>query len=128
MLTPIPPGKVPTDLLARLLTAGRPLPPEVRIGPAVGEDAGAIDVDAGVLIVATDPITLTTSELGRYGVIVNANDVAVMGVSPRWFLAALLLPLGTTTDVIEQLFASMRSGLDEIGASLVGATPRSRPR
>ncbi|HVM54144.1 MAG TPA: AIR synthase-related protein [Acidimicrobiales bacterium] len=119
-LTAIPAGKVPTDLLARLLAADRPLPPEVRLGPGIGEDACAIDVEAGVLIAATDPITLTTSELGRYGVIVNANDVAVMGVRPRWFLATVLLPLGTTTDTIEQLFASMRSGLDEVGATLVG--------
>lgn len=100
--------------------AHRPLPPDVLLGPAVGEDACALDVDAGVLIAATDPITLTTSDLGRYGVIVNANDVAVMGVRPRWFLAAVLLPLGTTADAIEQLFASMRGALGEVGATLVG--------
>lgn len=117
---PIPAGKVPGDLLARLLAADHPLPPEVRLGPTVGEDACAIDVDAGVLIAATDPITLTTKDLGRYGVIVNANDVAVMGVHPRWFLAAVLLPLGTTADSIEQLFASMRGALAEVGATLVG--------
>jgi hydrogenase maturation factor len=118
--TTIPEGKVPAGLLARLLAAGRPLPPDVRLGPAVGEDACAIDVDAGVLIAATDPITFTTSELGRYGVIVNANDVAVMGVHPRWFLAVVLLPPGTSADTVEQLFASMRAALDEVGAALVG--------
>jgi hydrogenase maturation factor len=117
---PIPAGKIPVDLLARLLEPRRPLPPEVRLGPAVGEDACAIDVEAGVLIAATDPITLTTSELGRYGVIVNANDVAVMGARPRWFLAAVLLPLGTTDDTVERLFATMRDALDEVGATLVG--------
>jgi hydrogenase maturation factor len=119
-LTPIPAGKVPTELLARLLAADRPLPPDVLLGPAVGEDACALDVDGGVLIAATDPITLTTSDLGRYGVIVNANDVAVMGVRPRWFLAVVLLPLGTNADAIEQLFASMRGALGEVGATLVG--------
>jgi hydrogenase maturation factor len=49
-----------------------------------------------VLVAATDPITLTTQEIGRFSVSVNANDVAVMGVRPRWFLAVILLPLGTT--------------------------------
>ena len=117
---PIPAGKIPVDLLARLLATSRPLPPEVRLGPAVGEDACAIDVEAGVLIAATDPITLTTSEVGRYGVVVNANDVAVMGVRPRWFLAAVLLPLGTTDDTVEHLFSTMRDALDEVGATLVG--------
>jgi hydrogenase expression/formation protein HypE len=118
--TPIPAGKVPGELLARLLATDDRLPPEVRLGPAVGEDACAIDVDAGVLIAATDPITLTTGDLGRYAVIVNANDVAVMGVRPRWFLAAVLLPPGTTEEMVEQLFASMRGALAEVGATLVG--------
>lgn len=118
--TPIPAGKVPAELLARLLAPDDQLPPEVRLGPALGEDACAIDVDAGVLIAATDPITLTTSDLGRFGVIVNANDVAVMGVVPRWFLAAVLLPLETTEDTVEQLFVAMRDALREVGATLVG--------
>lgn len=117
---PIPAGKIPVELLTRVLAAHPPLPPEVQLGPAVGEDACAIDIEAGVLIAATDPITLTTADLGRYGVIVNANDVAVMGVRPRWFLAAVLLPLGTTDDMVEQLFATMGDALDEVGATLVG--------
>ncbi|HEX6659695.1 MAG TPA: AIR synthase related protein, partial [Ilumatobacter sp.] len=111
--TPIPAGKLPAALLTRLLEGGGGTPPEVLLGPAVGEDACAIEVDAGVLVAATDPITLTTGDLGRYGVIVNANDVAVMGVRPRWFLAAVLLPLGTTDSSVETLFTSMRAALDE---------------
>ena len=37
--TPIPVGKVPVDLLARLLGALGPMPGEVLLGQAVGEDA-----------------------------------------------------------------------------------------
>jgi hydrogenase maturation factor len=118
--TSIPAGKIPAALLTRLLESGGGMPPEVLLGPAVGEDACAIEIDAGVLVAATDPITLTTGDLGRYGVIVNANDVAVMGVRPRWFLAAVLLPPGTTDSSVEALFASMRAALDELGAALVG--------
>jgi hydrogenase maturation factor len=118
--TSIPVGKVPAALLARLLTGGGNMPPEVLLGPVVGEDACAIEVDAGVLVAATDPITLTTGDLGRYAVIVNANDVAVMGVRPRWFLAAVLLPPATTDTSVEALFTSMRAALDEVGAALVG--------
>jgi hydrogenase maturation factor len=118
--TSIRAGKIPVGLLARLLSTDHALPAEVRLGPAIGEDACAIDVDAGVLIAATDPITLTKGDLGRYAVIVNANDVAVMGVRPRWFLAVVLLPLDTTDDVVETLFMTMRAALDEVGATLVG--------
>jgi hydrogenase maturation factor len=118
--TPIPAGKVPVALLARVLAGTDPLPAEVLLGPGVGEDACAIGVGGGVLIAATDPITLTTSDLGRYAVVVNANDVAVMGVRPRWFLATILLPLGTTDEEVEAVFATMHAALGEVGASLVG--------
>jgi len=112
-------GKLPRDLLAELL-AQTTSSPEVRLGPAVGEDAGVIDIPGGALVVATDPITLTGSQLGHYAVVVNANDVAVMGVRPRWFLAVLLLPVGTTVDDARVLFAGLSAALDEVGAILVG--------
>lgn len=118
--SPIPAGKLPTELLARLLEETAPLPPEVRLGPAIGEDACALDVPGGVLVAATDPITLTGRDIGRFAVIVNANDVAVMGARPRWFLAAVLMPVGTTETDLEELFAAMRHTLDGLGAALVG--------
>jgi hydrogenase expression/formation protein HypE len=77
-------------------------------------------VPAGVLVVSTDPITLTGKDVGRFAVTINANDVAVTGVRPRWFLAAVLLPPGTTEADVESLFAEMRSGLSQSGVILVG--------
>lgn len=47
-------------------------------------------METGLLVVATDPVTLTGHDVGRHAVIVNANDFAVMGIRPRWFLATLL--------------------------------------
>lgn len=117
---PIPEGKLPADQLGRLLGAAGPMPASVLLGPAVGEDACALDVDGAVVVAATDPITLTGSDVGRYAVHINANDVAVSGARPRWFLAAILLPPGTTADLVESLFASMREALGEVGAALVG--------
>lgn len=116
----LPAGKLPSDLLAELLGELEPLPPEVQLGPAIGEDACALDLPAGVLVAATDPITLTGREIGHLAVTVNANDVAVMGVRPRWFLATVLFPLGTTEAQVWELFATMRHALGVIGATLVG--------
>ena len=116
--THLPTGKLAPDFLARLIDSA--LPPEVLIGPRVGEDACAIEVEAGTLVAATDPITLTGAEVGAYAVDVNANDVAVTGARPRWFLACVLLPEGTTRDDVEALFAGMRRALDRAGAVLVG--------
>ena len=116
--TPLPAGKLAPTLLARLIETR--LPPEVRLGPRVGEDACAIEVAAGTLVAATDPITLTGSGVGAHAVVVNANDVAVTGARPRWFLACVLLPEGSTAGDAEALFAGMRRALDEVGAVLVG--------
>ena len=116
----LPPGKLPPDFLAELLPDASGLPAEVRVGPRVGEDACAIVVESGTLIAATDPITLTGSGGGAHAVWINANDVAVMGVRPRWFLANMMLPIGTRRDQVRDLFASMRAALSQVGAVLVG--------
>jgi hydrogenase expression/formation protein HypE len=117
---PLRPGKLPPELLREILADRSDLPSEVRLGPAIGEDACAIDVPEGTLIAAADPITLTGSDVGAHAVLINANDVAVMGVRPRWFMAVVLLPVGTRESDVRALFDSMRSALDGVGASLVG--------
>jgi hydrogenase expression/formation protein HypE len=121
-------GKLPASLLGRLLarTEGS-LTADVLLGPAVGEDACAIDLPGGVLVVATDPVTLTGREVGRYAVTVNANDVAVTGVRPRWFLATVLLPPGCSEAETSELFAQLGRGLDECGVALVGGHTEVTP-
>lgn len=126
-MTALPTGKLPAALLRELLGALPPLPPEVRLGPRVGEDACAIAVPAGALVVATDPITLTGAGVGAHSVWVNANDVAVMGVRPRWFLATALFPPGATEADVRELFASLAGALDRLGAALVGGHTEVTP-
>lgn len=117
---PLPTGKIPVALLRDVL-ARLPSPtPELRLGPRIGEDACALELPGGVLVAATDPITLTTLDIGRLSVIVNANDVAVMGVRPRWFLADVLLPADTTEGAVRDLFITMQESLAQVGADLVG--------
>lgn len=116
----LPIGKLPAEVLRKLLAAGPPLPPEVRIGPAPGEDACAIELPGGVLVAASDPITLTGEQVGASAVVINANDVAVMGVQPRWFLATVLLPEGTREDALAPLFRATYTALEKLGAALVG--------
>jgi hydrogenase maturation factor len=116
----LPSGKIPADLLASLLAQFSPAPPEVLLGPGIGEDACVIEIPKGALVAATDPITLTGEKLGSLAVIVNANDVAVTGVRPRWFLAVVLLPPATDEAAIRDLFEGMRRTLARIGSHLVG--------
>lgn len=120
-------GKLPPDLLARLLADVPEAPPELLLGPRVGEDACAIEVPGGVLVAATDPITLTGEEVGRLSVVVNANDVAVTGARPRWFLAVVLVPPGTDEAAVRELFAGVTAALAAVGAHLVGGHTEVTP-
>jgi hydrogenase maturation factor len=120
-------GKVPAELLRELLEPGEPLPPEVVLGPRPGEDACAIEVAGGILVAATDPITFTGRGVGGHAVVINANDVAVMGVRPRWFLCAAMLPVGTTVEDVRALFRETREALAKIGAALVGGHTEVTP-
>ncbi|HXF71026.1 MAG TPA: AIR synthase-related protein [Actinomycetota bacterium] len=120
-------GKAPPDLLTELLRGFLPLPPEVRLGPAVGEDACALEVPGGALVVATDPITFTAEDVGRFAVVVNANDVAVTGARPRWFLSVVLVPPETSEEALLGVFGSMQDGLRQIGAHLVGGHTEATP-
>ena len=86
-------GKLPPDLLHRLLSDAPITDPRVLIGPGIGEDAAVISMSEDrVLVAKTDPITFASDEIGWYSVHVNANDIAATGAEPRWFLATLLVP------------------------------------
>ncbi|HJX47421.1 MAG TPA: AIR synthase related protein, partial [Gaiellaceae bacterium] len=124
---PLRSGKLPAELLADLLAELPAAPPELRLKPRVGEDACAIEIPAGILIAATDPITLSSVEIGRLAVIVNANDLAVTGARPRWFLAVILVPPGTGESVVRDLFAAVGVALTEVGAFLVGGHTEVTP-
>jgi hydrogenase maturation factor len=97
------------------------------VGAALGEDACGIEVAGGIVVASTDPITLTSEDAGRLAVLVNANDVAVSGARPRWFLAVVLVPPGSTEGLVQGLFRSIQGALDELGAYLVGGHTEVTP-
>ena len=113
-------GKLPPALLAELIVPLRPPPPELLLPPTVGEDAGVIAVPGGALIAASDPVTLTGQDVGAHAVLVNANDIAVMGARPRWFTATVLLPPGITVAEVRALYRRMHEALAALDAVLVG--------
>lgn len=118
----LPVGKLPQDLLARLLRRyARNSDRRVLLGPAVGEDACAIDMGRRLLVAKTDPITFVAEDIASYALDINANDVATRGADPKWFLATLLLPeRNTTPAVVERLFRDLHRACRRLGVSLVG--------
>lgn len=118
---PLPPGKLPNDLLAGYLGSVRTGDPAVLVPPGVGEDVAALDIgDAEVLVAHGDPITLSSRHLGRFAAIVNANDIAAAGAVPRWLLTTVLLPLGSTPSEALTLLGDLASAAAGTGLTLVG--------
>ncbi len=113
-------GKLPPELLERLLSKAGSQDPRVLLGPSLGIDAALIDFGDRVLVAKTDPITFATQQIGWYSVNINANDVACMGARPRWFLATLLLPPSASEGEAEAIFDQIVEACRSLEVTLVG--------
>ena len=113
-------GKLPLELLSQLLDQIPIKDPRVVLGPRPGEDAALIDFGDRYLVAKTDPVTFATDLIGWYLVQVNANDLAVMGATPRWLMVTLLLPEGTTPETVGQVFDQLQEASGALGVTLVG--------
>ena len=113
-------GKLPLELLSQLLGEVGISDPRVVLGPRPGEDAALIDFGDRYLVAKTDPVTFATDLIGWYLVQVNANDLAVMGATPRWLMATLLLPEGTDRGLVRDIFEQLREACASLGVTLIG--------
>src|SRR5262245_2839840 len=116
----LPVGKLPGELLGRLIGLYGSSDPSVLDGPGIGGDAAAIEVGETTVVVKSDPITFASEGPARYLVDVNANDLACLGATPRWMMVTALLPAGTTQAEVEAHFRELRDACVERGVSLVG--------
>lgn len=113
-------GKLDMKLLKSLLARVK-LDSRVLVGPGVGEDAAVIDFGDRCLVCKTDPVTFATDDIGWYAVHINANDLATMGATPRWFMATVLLPEGSCDEtLIGNIFEQVTTACHELNVSLVG--------
>jgi hydrogenase maturation factor len=115
-------GKIPVDLLRRLLARFAKIrDPQVIVGPGIGLDAAVIRQDDRILVAKTDPVTFVSDEIGTYALLINANDLATMGATPKWFLATVLLPAhSTTASSVRRLFAQLHRSCRRLRISLCG--------
>jgi hydrogenase maturation factor len=128
MSVPLPLGKLRPALLRELLARHAVPDSRVIVGPRVGEDAAVLDMGDRYLVATTDPITFVADDLGWYAVVVNANDLAVRGATPRWFLATCLLPEGRTSEAeVAALFAQLGAACQTHGVALVGGHTEVTP-
>ncbi|MHA1308122.1 MAG: AIR synthase related protein [Candidatus Heimdallarchaeota archaeon] len=107
-------GKLPLELLEQLLKQQKGSFDGLIQGPKVGSDVAVVDFKKAItrvlafynskaevyFVSKTDPITFPTPDPGRYAVIVNANDVVTSGALPYGFSATIIVPDGSSKDLI----------------------------
>jgi hydrogenase expression/formation protein HypE len=114
-------GKLPTELLGRLLDRYRLEDQRVVLGARIGEDAAVLDMGDKYLVAKTDPITFATDQIGWYAVHVNTNDLVTTGATPLWFLVTILLPEEQSDEALaEEILRQIHQACAELGISLVG--------
>ena len=118
----LPLGKLKLEQLQTLLRKyASPQDERVILGPGVGEDAAVIDFGDSYLVAKSDPITFVTDDIGWYTIVINANDIATRGATPKWFLATILLPEKHTTDEdVEKIFAQLSDACRQYNITLCG--------
>jgi hydrogenase maturation factor len=124
----LPVGKLRAQMLQSVFDRHPVKDPRVVVGPRVGEDAAVIDLGDRYLVATSDPITFAAEDVAWYALQVNANDVAVRGAHPRWFLATVLLPEGQTSDAsVAALFDALADACGELDVTLVGGHTEITP-
>jgi hydrogenase expression/formation protein HypE len=120
-------GKLPPDLLKKMLKYSGAMDKRVVLGPSIGEDAAVVRLGKQLLVLKTDPVTYASDMIGWYAVNVNANDVVTRGARPAWFQAAILLPVGSDEHLVEDIFKQISKAASELGIAVTGGHTEITP-
>lgn len=113
-MTPfLPVGKLPHELLEKIIRSAPTSGSRVLLGPGVGMDCAVLEFGDTCLVLKTEPITFASGEIGWYAVQIAANDIATTGALPKWAMFTVLLPSEATTSesatlLADQLYAACR--------------------
>jgi len=83
-------GKIPYDVLGKLIDQYSYSKKSMVIGPGIGVDCSVFDIGKKFLVATCDPVTFVSS--GYYCLNVNLNDILSMGARPLFFMATIILP------------------------------------
>ncbi|MEM3466717.1 MAG: AIR synthase related protein, partial [Candidatus Jordarchaeales archaeon] len=114
-------GKVPPRMLENVIFSNLGASSRrVVVGPGVGVDNSEISLDGIKIIVSSDPVTGARENLGRIGVDVSTNDVALSGAKPEFLLIVLILPPGTGEKEVGRVMKQASAEAKRLGVTIVG--------
>jgi hydrogenase maturation factor len=114
-------GKIPSEILKSIVFRNLGMINDrLLVGPGIGEDAAVVRFGNKALVLSTDPITGTASNIGWFSVHINANDVATFGAKPKWYLCSIMLPKGSRKNVLREIMKQIDSACTELGVTVIG--------
>ena len=116
-------GKVPEVVLKRSVIGktGVCKREEVLMGSAVGEDCAALELPEGyVFVCSTDPITAAKENTERLAVSVTANDLASAGAEPLAIMLTILLPAGSSEELLSSLMSEVSEQAGLLNIEIIG--------
>lgn len=117
----LPVGKIPPDLLAKIIERAPTTGSRVLLGPGIGLDCAVLDFSSTYLVLKTEPITFASQQLGWYAVQIAANDIVTTGALPKWMLLTVLLPEKLTSeDLVEQISTQVFDTCCSLDIVLIG--------
>lgn len=117
----LPLGKLPPELLESLIKKIPTTDQSVIIGPGTGLDCSVVELGDHLLVFKSDPISLTSDQIGWYAVQINTNDIVTTGADPKWMLTTILLPEDSVTfHDVEIIMDELITSAQKYGISIIG--------
>jgi hydrogenase expression/formation protein HypE len=116
----LPEGKLPADVLNRLLLQSFQNSDGLVVGPSIGVDVGVSKSQGKYLVTSSDPITGASRRVGWHAVNVSANDVATSGIMPSTLCVVSLFPSGTSLGKISAVLKEIGSTAKRLGIAVAG--------
>ena len=76
---------------------------------------------------STDPITAAISDIGRLSIHISCNDIASNGIEPLGIMLAVMLPVGTTEEDIEEMMRQAGEVSERLGVEIIGGHTEITP-
>ena len=78
-------------------------------------------------VMSTDPITAAISDIGRLSIHISCNDIASNGIEPLGIMLAVMLPVGTTEEDIEEMMRQAGEVSAKLGVEIIGGHTEITP-
>ncbi len=122
MKNALPVGKLPPEILRKMIARTPKFDDRLVLGPGVGLDCGVVDMGDRYWVMKVDPITFVTEDIAWYAVNIAANDVATTGAKPVWMMLSALFPEGATDEaLVSRVTDQLAASCAELGITLANA-------